>query len=176
MLLPPENVETPEPVPAATARTRWRVPVVLRMRTANRTDDVALPSLTSVWRSAEFQEREAFDLFGIVFEGHPDLRRILMPEEFTAYPLRKDYPLRGRGERHNFRQGFFRFRLDGSRSVMEFLRSTNNNTWGLGFSEEGLVFGSTANRNPSVYMPIANRYYEAVRGWSRRRPPPRRGW
>ena len=62
-----------------------------------------------------------------------------------------------------FRMGFFRFRPDGSR--LEFIRSTNNNTWGLGISEEGLIFGSTANRNPSVYMPIANRYYERVRGW-----------
>src|SRR5262249_40039330 len=51
-------------------------------------------------------------------------------------------------------------------SKMEFLRSTDNNTWGLGISEEGIVFGSTANRNPSVYMPIPNRYYEAVRGWA----------
>jgi NADH-quinone oxidoreductase subunit C len=66
-------------------------PVVVRMRTANRTDDVALPSLTPVWRSAEFQEREAFDLYGIVFDGHPDLRRILMWEGFTDYPMRKDY-------------------------------------------------------------------------------------
>ena len=66
-------------------------PVVIRMRTANRTDDVALPSLTPVWRSAEFQEREAFDLYGIVFDGHPDLRRILMWEGFTDYPMRKDY-------------------------------------------------------------------------------------
>jgi NADH-quinone oxidoreductase subunit C len=66
-------------------------PVVLRMQTANRTDDVTLPSLTPVWRSAEFQEREAFDLFGVVFEGHPDLRRILMWEGFTDYPMRKDY-------------------------------------------------------------------------------------
>ena len=49
---------------------------------------------------------------------------------------------------------------------IEFIRSTNNNTWGLGISEEGLVFGSTANRNPSVYMPIPNRYYERVRGWT----------
>lgn len=64
----------------------------------------------------------------------------------------------------HFRQGFFRFRPDGKQ--LEFVRSTNNNTWGLGISEEGLIFGSTANRCPSVYMPIANRYYEAVRGWS----------
>ncbi|MGE5191013.1 MAG: c-type cytochrome, partial [Deltaproteobacteria bacterium] len=53
---------------------------------------------------------------------------------------------------------------DGSK--LEFLRSTNNNSWGVGFSEEGILFGSTANGNPSEYMPIANRYYEAVRGWS----------
>jgi putative membrane-bound dehydrogenase-like protein len=68
------------------------------------------------------------------------------------------------GERHSFRQGFYRFKPDGSK--LEFIRGTNNNSWGVGFSEEGLVFGSTANGCPSVYMPIANRYYEAVRGWS----------
>jgi putative membrane-bound dehydrogenase-like protein len=68
------------------------------------------------------------------------------------------------GETHQFRQGFFRFKPDGSK--LEFLRSTNNNTWGLGLSEEGLIFGSTANGNPSVYLPIPNRYYEAVRGWT----------
>ena len=66
-------------------------PLVVRMRTANRTEDVTLPSLTPVWRSAEFQEREAFDLFGIVFTGHPDLRRILMWDGFTDHPMRKDY-------------------------------------------------------------------------------------
>ncbi|MGC9157891.1 MAG: NADH-quinone oxidoreductase subunit C [Terracidiphilus sp.] len=66
-------------------------PLVVRMRTANRTDQVELPSLTPVWRSAEFQEREVFDLYGIVFAGHPDLRRILMWEEFTDHPMRRDY-------------------------------------------------------------------------------------
>ena len=66
-------------------------PLTLRMRTVNRTDQVELPSLTAIWRSAEFQEREAFDLYGIVFVGHPDLRRILMWEGFKDYPMRKDY-------------------------------------------------------------------------------------
>lgn len=68
------------------------------------------------------------------------------------------------GERVSFRQGFFRFKPDGSK--IEFLRNTNNNSWGVGFSEEGLVFGSTANGCPSVYLPIPNRYYEKVRGWT----------
>jgi NADH-quinone oxidoreductase subunit C len=66
-------------------------PVVIRMKTVNRTDQVELPSLTPVWRSAEFQEREIFDLFGIVFTGHPDLRRLLMWDEFKDHPMRRDY-------------------------------------------------------------------------------------
>jgi NADH-quinone oxidoreductase subunit C len=66
-------------------------PVVLRMRTGNRTDRVTLPSLTPVWRSCEFQEREVYDLFGVRFEGHPDLRRLLMWEGFQDHPMRKDY-------------------------------------------------------------------------------------
>lgn len=66
-------------------------PVILRLRTGNRTDDVTLPSLTPVWRACEFQEREAYDLFGIVFSGHPDLRRILMWDEFKDFPMRRDY-------------------------------------------------------------------------------------
>lgn len=66
-------------------------PLVIRMRTANRTDQVELPSLTPVWRGAEFQEREVFDLYGIVFSGHPDLRRILMWDGFKDHPMRKDY-------------------------------------------------------------------------------------
>lgn len=66
-------------------------PVIIRIRTGNRSDQVTLPSLTPVWRSAEFQEREIFDLFGIVFEGHPDLRRILMWDGFEDHPMRRDY-------------------------------------------------------------------------------------
>ena len=66
-------------------------PVIIRMRTVNRSDQVELPSLTPIWRSAEFQEREIFDLFGIVFTGHPDLRRILMWDGFKDHPMRRDY-------------------------------------------------------------------------------------
>jgi NADH-quinone oxidoreductase subunit C len=66
-------------------------PLILRLRTENRSDKVNVPSLTPVWRGAEFQEREAFDLFGIEFTGHPDLRRILMWDNFKDHPMRKDY-------------------------------------------------------------------------------------
>jgi uncharacterized protein len=70
----------------------------------------------------------------------------------------------------SFRMGFFRFKLsqddDPIVEAFEFVRSTTNNTWGLGISEEGLIFGSTANRQPSFFMPIANRYYERVNGWA----------
>lgn len=66
-------------------------PVILRLRTGNRNDEVELPSLTPIWRSAEFQEREIFDLYGIRFAGHPDLRRLLMWDAFEGHPMRKDY-------------------------------------------------------------------------------------
>ena len=62
----------------------------------------AVPSAVPLWEGANWMEREVWDMFGIDFTGHPDLRRILLPDEFTAHPLRKDYPLQGRGERHNF--------------------------------------------------------------------------
>jgi len=66
-------------------------PVIIRMRTADRADGARLPSLTPIWRSAEFQEREIFDLYGVHFDSHPDLRRILMWDEFVDHPMRKDY-------------------------------------------------------------------------------------
>ena len=62
----------------------------------------SLPTVYGLWRGSDWMEREVFDMFGITFTGHPDLRRILSPDEFTAHPLRKDYPIKGRGERHNF--------------------------------------------------------------------------
>ncbi|MGI8436938.1 MAG: NADH-quinone oxidoreductase subunit C [Chthoniobacterales bacterium] len=66
-------------------------PVIIRLRTTDRDEGVRLPSLTPVWRSAEFQEREIFDLYGIQFDRHPNLRRILMWDEFEDFPMRKDY-------------------------------------------------------------------------------------
>jgi NADH-quinone oxidoreductase subunit C len=64
--------------------------------------ELELPSVVSLWQGANWLEREVYDMFGIRFHGHLDLRRILLPDEFAAFPLRKDYPLQGRGERHNF--------------------------------------------------------------------------
>jgi NADH-quinone oxidoreductase subunit C len=66
-------------------------PLILRLRTENRSDKSQVPSLTPIWRGCEFQEREIFDLYGIVFDGHPDLRRILMWDGFADHPMRKDY-------------------------------------------------------------------------------------
>jgi NADH-quinone oxidoreductase subunit C len=76
--------------------------VRLTVRVMLNEPDLVVPSATRLWEAANWLEREVFDMFGIQFEGHPDLRRILLPPEFTSHPLRKDYPLQGRGERHNF--------------------------------------------------------------------------
>lgn len=62
----------------------------------------SVSSIVELWEGANWLEREVWDMFGIRFDGHPDPRRILLPEQFTAHPLRKDYPLQGLGERHNF--------------------------------------------------------------------------
>ncbi len=74
----------------------------IHVKVALNEPDLSIPSVFPLWKGADWLEREVFDMYGILFEGHPNLRRILMPEEFTAFPMRKDYPLRGRGERHNF--------------------------------------------------------------------------
>ncbi len=66
-------------------------PIVLKVRAPRELDQCHVPSLTPLWRGCEFQEREAYDLFGVKFDGHPDLRRILMWDEFTDHPMRKDY-------------------------------------------------------------------------------------
>jgi len=66
-----------------------------RLKTYAEEDDPKVPTVTGVWGTANWHEREAYDMFGIIFEGHPDLRRMYMPEEFEFHPLRKDFPLMG---------------------------------------------------------------------------------
>lgn len=77
-----------------TPRLRVKVPVHQK--------ELKIQSVTDLWKGANWLERETYDMFGIDFEGHPDLRRILMPDDFEGHPLQKDYPLRGRGERESF--------------------------------------------------------------------------
>ena len=64
--------------------------------------ELSVDSVVPLWEAANWLEREVWDMFGITFDHHPDHRRILLPEQFSAHPLRKDYPLQGRGERHHF--------------------------------------------------------------------------
>ena len=67
----------------------------IRLKTFTSDEDPKIPSVIGVWSTANWHERETYDMFGIVFEGHPDLRRMYMPDEFEYFPLRKDFPLMG---------------------------------------------------------------------------------
>ena len=67
----------------------------LRLKVLLNDDDAHVESVTNVWRTANWHERETFDLFGVIFDGHPDLRRILLPDDWEGHALRKDFPLRG---------------------------------------------------------------------------------
>jgi NADH-quinone oxidoreductase subunit C len=67
----------------------------LRLKVLLNDDDTHVPTVTRVWRTANWHERETFDFFGVIFDGHPDLRRILLPDDWQGYSLRKDFPLRG---------------------------------------------------------------------------------
>jgi NADH-quinone oxidoreductase subunit C len=74
----------------------------LRVKAPVHEKDASIESVVSLWNGANWLERETYDMFGITFENHPDLRRLLMPDDFEGHPLRKEYPLRGRGERERF--------------------------------------------------------------------------
>jgi NADH-quinone oxidoreductase subunit C len=67
----------------------------LRLKVLLNQEDTRVPTVTTVWRTANWHERETFDMFGVIFEGHPDLRRILLPDDWQGHALRKDFPLRG---------------------------------------------------------------------------------
>jgi len=74
----------------------WRIRLKCRLG-----EPLAAPTITGVWPTANWHEREAYDMYGIVFEGHPDLRRIYMWAEFEGFPMRKDFPLRGYKDKYN---------------------------------------------------------------------------
>ncbi len=74
----------------------------LRVKTNVGEDDCTVDSVSEIWKTANWHERELYDMFGINVVGHPDLRRILMPENWEGHPLRKDYPLKGKGQREDF--------------------------------------------------------------------------
>ena len=74
----------------------------LTVKTHVNEPELKLPSACPIWFGADWLEREVYDMFGIVFDGHPNFKRLLLPDAFESFPLRKDYPVKGRGERHNF--------------------------------------------------------------------------
>src|SRR4029453_2192309 len=90
---PPRPERFALPYCLASTRPRHRVRVKVKAR-----EGEPVPSVTSIWPSANWLEREVYDMFGVNFTGHPDRRRILMPEDWQGYPQRKDYPLEGPGE------------------------------------------------------------------------------
>lgn len=80
----------------------YSIPQKHRLRLKVKAEDgETIPSVTSIWKTADWAEREAYDMFGIIFEGHPNLKRIYMPEDWDGFPLRKDYPLKGYKDQYN---------------------------------------------------------------------------
>jgi len=80
----------------------YSIPKRHRLRIKVRIEEgETIPSVSSIWKASDWAEREAYDMFGIVFEGHPDLKRIYMPQNWEGFPLRKDYPLRGYKDQYN---------------------------------------------------------------------------
>jgi len=98
----PEDMEFPERFAVVYHLTSLTEFTRIRVKAFVSEDSPEIDSVGSLWASAVWGEREAHDMFGVVFKGNPDLRRMLMPENFEGFPLRKDYPLKGRGERDNF--------------------------------------------------------------------------
>jgi NADH-quinone oxidoreductase subunit C len=84
----------------------------LRVKAYVPEDPCEIDTVSTLWECANWGEREAYDFFGIIFKGHPDLKRILMPDYYEGYPLRKDYPLKGRGERDSFPKWANAYHLD----------------------------------------------------------------
>jgi NADH-quinone oxidoreductase subunit C len=91
----PQNVPNEERFIVIYQLTSFKNKSRLKLKVKVDGDNPVCPSLTSVYKAASWHEREAYDMFGITFEGHPDMRRIFMPEEYEYYPLRKDFPLMG---------------------------------------------------------------------------------
>lgn len=101
--LPPEQaVSRPERFAVVYQLTSLEHGARLRVKTFIPENDCRVASVSDLWAAALWGEREVYDMYGVLFDGHPDLRRILMPDDYDGHPLRKDYPLKGRGERDCF--------------------------------------------------------------------------
>jgi NADH-quinone oxidoreductase subunit C len=103
--LPPDmQAEYPERFAVVYQLTSITHNARLRVKAYVPEEPCEIDSVTPLWNAANWGEREAFDMYGVIFRGHPDLKRILMPDNYEGHPLRKDYPLKGRGERDNFQK------------------------------------------------------------------------